>query len=157
MFHAAAAKCRMIFFRKILYYSKKIFAQVQKNVHITSLLSLKTPQGNKQYYFGRLAQLVQSACLTSRMSGVQIPHCPHKTSNGDSYQSLHFVFATILTTRRIFSFICTLFLMGRTGTSFVIANSSFFFKAKTCESLVAHHSLWRKYAKDILHFRAHNA
>jgi hypothetical protein len=29
---------------------------------------------------GQLAQLVQSICLTSRGSGVQIPHCPHRAS-----------------------------------------------------------------------------
>jgi hypothetical protein len=59
-----------------VFQKRAIFVDLAKNLFIN----------------GRLAQLVQSACLTSKMSGVRIPHCPQAKFK----MSLAFLLAYIL-------------------------------------------------------------
>ena len=66
----------LLFFR--LFYSKyrwRALVGLKKSSIFATLLEKGTLQ--TECIFGRLAQLVQSICLTSRGSGVRIPQRPH--------------------------------------------------------------------------------
>ena len=54
----------------------KVEDQLSQNLPFQGRLTLK--QVKDQPFQGRLAQLVQSVCLTSRGSGVRIPQRPHR-------------------------------------------------------------------------------